>query len=287
MWLLAVFPIAWVLLFCYYPMYGLIIAFLKYIPGAPLGTGEWVGLKYFIEFFSNPDFPLILRNTLAISGMQILFGFPAPIILALLFNELRRGFFKRFAQTVSYLPHFVSWVVTASLIFALMGNDGFINMILGKLGKDPVNFLGTGRYFWWVITFANIWKGVGWASILYLSAISGIDEELYQAGTVDGLNSLGMAVHITLPGIMPTVMLLFILGLGGILNAGFEQQLLIGNDQTRNYYEVIDTFAYKYGIQLGRYSFGAAVSFVKSVIGLGLVLAANRIGKKVTGMSLL
>jgi putative aldouronate transport system permease protein len=286
MWLLAIIPVAWVILFSYVPMYGLVIAFMKYIPGAPLNTGKWVGLLYFQQFFSNPEFPMIMRNTLVISGLQILLGFPAPIILALLFNELRKGFFKRFVQTVSYLPHFISWVVTASIVFALLGNDGFVNMVVRRLGGESVNFLGTGPYFWWIITLANIWKGVGWASILYLSAIAGIDEELYQAGKVDGLNDLGLAVHITVPGIMPTIMLLFILGLGGILNAGFEQQLLLGNAQTRNYYEVIDTYAYKYGIQLGQYSFGTAVALVKSAVGLGLVLGANRIAKKVTDMSI-
>ena len=153
--------------------------------------------------------------------------------------------------------------------------------------QEGINYLGKGEYFWGIITAANIWKSVGWSSILYLSAIAGVDESLYQAGAVDGLGRLGMAFHITLPGILNTVALMFILRIGDVLNAGFEQQLLLGTEQTRNYYEVIDTFAYRYGIQLGRYSFGTAVSFVKSVCSLALVLVANTIVKKVSDLSLI
>lgn len=289
LWILAIIPVAWALVFCYGPMYGLVIAFTKYRPGMALGSGEWVGLKYVNQFFSNPDFPMILRNTLAISFLNILIGFPAPIILALLLNEVKTGPFKKTMQTAYYLPHFISWVVTASLFFTILSSEGILNQLLQALGLESkhINFLGEGKYFWWIITAANVWKSVGWSSILYLSAIAGVDETLYQAGAVDGLGRLGMAVHITLPGIMTTVALMFILRVGDILNAGFEQQLLLGTEQTRSYYEVIDTFAYRYGINLSRYSFGAAVSLVKSVCSLILVLLANYIVKKVTDLSLI
>ncbi len=289
LWLLAVVPVVWGLVFCYGPMYGLVIAFTKYKPGMPIGSGEWVGLKYVLQFFTNPDFPMLMRNTLAISFLNILVGFPAPIILALLLNEVRTGPFKKIMQTSYYLPHFISWVVTASLFFTLLGSEGLLNRLLQALGlqEKGINYLGEGRYFWGIITVANVWKGVGWSSILYLSAIAGVDESLYQAGAVDGLGRFGMVIHITLPGIMTTVALMFILRIGDVLSAGFEQQLLLGTEQTRAYYEVIDTFAYRYGINLSRYSFGTAVSLVKSVCSLILVLLANFTVKKVSDLSLI
>ncbi|WP_152395617.1 ABC transporter permease [Paenibacillus guangzhouensis] len=289
LWLICIPMIIWVVIFSYLPMYGLVIAFMKYIPGKPMFSSEWVGLLHFKTFFHSPDFWNVLRNTLAISGLGIVFGFISPIILALLLNELRHKVFKRFVQTISYLPHFISWVVVASILFAILGNEGFLNDMLLRLGiiDKPISFLGEGKYFWGILTTTNIWKDVGWATIIYLSAIAGVDTEMYDAGKVDGLGRFGTVWHIILPSIRPTIVLLFILGLGGILNAGFEQQLLIGNSQTREYHEVIDTYAYKYGIQLGNYSYGAAINFLKSIIALALVLGANRISKKALDTSIL
>jgi len=289
LWLICIPMIIWVIIFSYLPMYGIIIAFMKYIPGKPIFDSQWVGFLHFKTFFHSPDFWNILRNTLAISGLGIVFGFAAPIVLALLLNELRMKVFKRVVQTISYLPHFISWVVVASILFALLGNEGFINDMLLRLGviDQPISFLGEGKYFWGLLTTTNIWKDVGWATIIYLSAIAGVDSELYDAGKVDGLGRFGMVWHITLPSIRPTIVLLFILGIGGILNAGFEQQLLIGNAQTREYHEVIDTYAYKYGIQLGNYSYATAIGLMKSILGLVLVLSANRISKKAMDTSIL
>jgi putative aldouronate transport system permease protein len=289
LWLIAIPLIVWVAVFHYYPMYGLSISFLRYVPGRTILGSPWVGLQNFTQFFLSPDFVNVLRNTLAISGLGILLGFPAPIILALLLNELRSAPFKRVTQTISYLPHFISWVVTASLVFALLGNEGLVNDLLERLnGQDArVPFLTRGEYFWWLITFVNIWKSIGWSSIIYLSAIAGIDPELYAAASVDGVGRFGSMWHVTLPSILPTIILLWILGIGNILNAGFEQQLLLGNPQTREYYEVIDTYAYKYGIQLGRYSYATAVGFFKSLIGLALVFTTNRISKKAFDLSIM
>jgi putative aldouronate transport system permease protein len=173
-------------------------------------------------------------------------------------------------------------------MFTLLGNEGVVNEVLIKLGiiDEPVRFMGKGENFWALLLFSNIWKGIGWSAIIYISAIAGVDQELYQAGAVDGLSRFGMVWHITLPGIAPTIILLFILGIGGILNAGFEQQLLIGTPQTRDYHEVIDTYVYRYGIQLGRYSFATAVSLMKSVIGFVLVIISNKLSKKFTDMAL-
>ncbi|MBR0464598.1 MAG: sugar ABC transporter permease [Clostridia bacterium] len=289
LWILSAFILVWLAVICYYPMYGLIIAFKYYVPGKPFFTAKWVGLKYFSQFINGRDFPIVMRNTLAISGLNILFGFPAPILLALLLNELKNKHYKSVVQTVSYLPHFISWVVAASLLFSILNSEGFLNKILVRAGiiEAPINWLSKGEYFWGILTTANIWKGVGFSSIIYLSAIAGIDEELYQAGAVDGLNRTGSIWHITLPGIRTTVVLLGILQIGSILNAGFQQQLLLGTTQTRKYYEVIDTYAYKYGVQNNNYSYGTAVGLMKGVISVTLVLLANRISKKVMDIAVL
>lgn len=289
LWFICIPLIIWVFIFAYIPMYGVLMSFVKFVPGRSIMESDWIGLQYFIQFFSSPDFFMVMRNTLAISGLNILFGFPAPIILALLFNELRLSKFKKTVQTISYLPHFISWVVTASLIFTLLGSDGLVNELLIGLGwvENPVGFLSEGDYFWGLITSANIWKGIGWSSIIYLSAMAGIDNELYQAGAVDGLDRFGMMRHITLPSIKTTIVLLWILGIGGILNAGFEQQLLLGNAQTREYWEVIDTYAYKYGIQLGKYSYATAIGLMKSTIGVTLVFSTNKLAKKYMDVSIL
>lgn len=289
LWIMFIIMLAWVLVFAYIPMAGIVIAFKNYEPGYNIWTSKWIGLRYFIEFFTAPEFPQIMRNTLAISGLNILIGFPAPIILAILLNEMRRKKFKKFVQTVSYIPHFISWVVVASIMFTILGNEGILNQILMSLGiiNQPIIYLYEGKYFWAIITVANIWKSIGWSSIIYLSAISGIDDELYQAGAVDGLGRFGMLWHITLPSIATTIVLLLILDIGGILNAGFEQQLLLGNDQTRAFYEVIDTYAYKYGIQQGRYGYGAAVGLMKGLISVILVFSVNHLAKKKLDISVM
>ena len=289
LWFISIFILIWLAVICYYPMYGLIIAFKYYVPGQSFFGAKWVGLKYFTQFLSGRDFPIVMRNTLAISGLNLLFGFPAPIILALLLNELKNKSYKRVVQTVSYLPHFISWVVAASLLFSILNSEGFLNKILIQLGliASPVNWLSTGEYFWSILTTANIWKGVGFSSIIYLSAIAGIDEELYQAGAVDGLSRSGSVWHITLPGIRTTIVLLGILQIGSLLNAGFQQQLLLGTTQTRKYYEVIDTYAYKYGVQNNNYSYGTAVGLMKGVISVSLVLLANRLSKKTMDIAVL
>ncbi|MGF9977888.1 ABC transporter permease subunit [Viridibacillus arvi] len=282
LWLICIPIILWVLLFAYYPMYGLIMAFIDYEPGRAILDSDWVGFKHFIEFFQSPDFWMVLRNTLVISGLGIVFGFPAPILLALLLHELKYTRFKKFVQTVSYLPHFMSWVVVASIVFVTLGNEGVFNQFLMSIGiiDRPVSFLGEGKYFWGVITGADIWKGIGWSSIIYLSAIAGVDSQLYEAGKMDGLGRFGLIWHVIIPGIRPTIVILMILGISGILNAGFEQQLLIGNVQTREYWEVFDTYSYRYGIQLGNYSYATAVGLFKSIIGLILLVGANKFCKK-------
>ena len=288
MWLLCVPIIAWVLLFCYYPMYGLLMAFVNYTPGTQIWECGFVGLKYFKQFINGNDFWRILRNTLAMSGLNITVGFIAPILFAFMLNELGNPKVKKLVQTASYLPHFISWVVAGTMVTTVLGTDGVVNDVLISLGstKTRIQFLQKGEWYWWIITIVNIWKSLGWSAIIYLSAMAGVSEELCEAGAIDGMGRLGIAIHITLPAILPTIVLLWIMQVGNVLSAGFDQHLIIGNTITQRYWEVIDTYTYRYGVQNGYYSLGTAVSLMKSVIGFVLVLITNAIARKVGDVGL-
>ena len=288
MWLLCVPIIAWVLLFCYYPMYGLLMAFVNYTPGKQIWECSFVGLKYFSQFINGNDFWRILRNTLAMSGLNITVGFIAPILFAFMLNELGNPKVKKLVQTASYLPHFISWVVAGTMVTTVLGTDGVVNDVLLGLGvtETRIQFLQKGEWYWWIITFVNIWKSLGWSAIIYLSAMAGVSEELCEAGAIDGMGRLGIAIHITLPAILPTIVLLWIMQVGSVLSAGFDQHLIIGNTITQRYWEVIDTYTYRYGVQNGYYSLGTAVSLMKSVIGFVLVLITNGIARKVGDVGL-
>lgn len=288
MWLLCVPIIAWVLLFCYYPMYGLLMAFVNYTPGKQIWECGFVGLKYFKQFINGNDFWRILRNTLAMSGLNITVGFIAPILFAFMLNELGNPKVKKLVQTASYLPHFISWVVAGTMVTTVLGTDGVVNDVLIGLGstKTRIQFLQKGEWYWWIITIVNIWKSLGWSAIIYLSAMAGVSEELCEAGAIDGMGRLGIAIHITLPAILPTIVLLWIMQVGNVLSAGFDQHLIIGNTITQRYWEVIDTYTYRYGVQNGYYSLGTAVSLMKSVIGFVLVLITNAIARKVGDVGL-
>lgn len=288
MWAISGVALIWALIFCYIPMLGNVISFFDYVPGRNLLECDFVGFKHLIDFFSLPDMWRVFRNTLVISGLSMTIGFVAPIIFALLLNEIYHTLFKKVIQTISYLPYFISWVVVASIMMTLLGTEGNINELLIGLGwiEKPISFLNEKSLFWGILTTANIWKDLGWSAIIYISAIAGVDQSLYEAGEVDGLGRFGKVWHITLPGIATTIILLFIMNIGNILNAGFEQQLLIGNPLTKEVYENIDTYVYRYGVQLGRYSFASAVGLMKSVIGFALVVVANKISAKVTDMRL-
>lgn len=284
LWFWTLLFIVWWAIFFLMPIYGIGYAFFDYKPGRTLTMDDFVGLKHFASFFKSRDAMKIIRNTLVLSGLRMTVGFIMPVILALMLDELRQGPFKKIVQTISYLPYFVSWVVVASLATSLLNSDGVVNEVLQKLGltSSPIPFLTDGKYFWGLRTFLDIWKGIGWDTILYMSAIAGIDQALYEAGAVDGITRWGSVKYITLPSIMPTIVLLFILGIGNFLNLGYEQNLLLGQATTRDYWEIIDTYVYRYGIQKGRYSFSIAISLMKSVIGLVLVFCANKVAKKHT-----
>lgn len=288
MWLLCVPIIAWVLIFCYYPMYGLSMAFVDYVPGREIWQSGWVGLKYFEQFIDSPVFLQLIRNTLTMSTLGITVGFVAPILFAFSLNEIGSLRTKKLVQTASYLPYFISWVVAGAMFKSLLNSDGVVSDLMVSLGWFPkaTNILNKGEWYWGIFTVLNIWKGLGWSAIIYLSAMSGVDEELYQAGAIDGLGRWGMARHITLPSIMPTIVLLWIMGVGGILNAGFDQHLIIGNPLTQKYWDVVDTYTYRYGVQQGFYSMATAVQLMKSVIGFVLVLLTNSISRKVSDVAL-
>ena len=288
LWLLCIPIIAWVLLFCYYPMYGLSMAFVNYTPGKEIWQCPPVGLKYFNKFLLGKEFPRLLRNTLAMSGLGMTIGFVFPILFAFMLNEMGNLKVKKFVQTASYLPHFISWVVAGAMVTQLLATDGVVNdfLIGAGLTTARISFLQKGEWYWGLYTIVNIWKGLGWSSIIYLSAMAGVDEELYQAGSIDGLGRLGLAVHITLPSILPTIVLLWIMGVGNILSAGFDQHLIIGNPLTQKYWDVIDTYSYRYGVQEGYYSMGTAVSLMKSLVGFILVLITNAIARRASDVAL-
>lgn len=277
--------IVWIIIFKYIPLWGWIMAFQNYKPGIAIFSQKWVGLKNFIEMFQDPEFYQVMRNTIAMSLMSLVFGFPLPIIFAILLNEIKGNVFKRTVQTISYLPHFVSWVIVASLISTMLSLDGVVNSILKALNltNQPILFLAESRYFWWIVTFSDIWKELGWNAIIFLAAITSINPELYEAATVDGAGRFRKIWHITIPGIMPTVILILIMCIGNIINIGFEKQFLLRTAATRDVADVLDLYILKYGIGTFRFSFGTAAGLFKSTISLSLLFIANWISKKTTG----
>lgn len=288
LYLMLIPAIIWVLFMCYLPMFGLYMAFINYVPdGTPFFKSffgsEFVGLqwiKYFI--FDSGDFYKVMRNTLTTSLLTIIFSIPAPILIAIALNEIKMRKFKRVVQTVSYLPYFISWVVVANIFITLLSQEGVINALCMKLNiiDEPIRYFQEGKYFWWIIAVANTWKGMGYNSIIYLSAISGIDTEIYEAADVDGAGRLKKIWYITLPCLKDTIVIMLILAVGGILNAGFEQQLLMQNNQIMDYALVIDLYSYKFGIQQSMYSYGAAVGLFKSAISFVLLVIVNNISRK-------
>jgi putative aldouronate transport system permease protein len=282
--------VVWLIIFSYVPIWGWITAFQNYKPKDSIFNQKWVGFENFIELFQDERFYLVLRNTLAMSIMGLIVSFTVPVIFALLLNEMKGQFFKRSVQTISYLPHFVSWVVVAGLITKMLSTDGgAVNQLLMSIGliDAPIQFMAKGELFWGIVTFSDLWKEMGWNSIIFLAAMSGIDPELYEASTVDGAGRFRKMWHITLPGIRTTFMVLFILSIGHLVSIGFEKQFLLGNPLVVDYAEVLDLYALKYGIQMSRYSFGTAIGIFNSVVSILLVLLANGIYKRVTKESII
>jgi len=283
------FPfLALVLVFNYLPLWGWVTAFQRYKPAKDFWHQQWVGFQWFVELFGDPRFWLALRNTLGMSVLSLLVNFTIPIAFAIMVNELRGRVFKRTVQTISYLPHFVSWGVVSGMVYLMLSTDGgVVNSILTSLGlvKEPIQFMAKPEWFWGVVTLADLWKELGWNAIIFLAAITGIDLQLYEAAKVDGAGKLRQIWHITLPGIRNVFVVLLILSIGNLLSIGFEKQFLLGNPVVVDFSQVLDLYALTQGINQGRYSYGTAIGVLASVVSLTLLFTANRAFKKYTGQS--
>ena len=277
LYLLLLPVIAWFIIFRYVPMHGVIIAFKDFRFFDGIWGSEWVGLRHFERMFRSRDFYQIVRNTLVLNLYQLVFQFPAPIVLALLLNEVRNSKFKRISQTLLYVPHFISWVVLAGIVISVLSpSTGIVNILLNRiLGVEPVHFMI--RPGWWIFWFivSGIWKSAGFGTIIYLAAISTIDPQLYEAATIDGAGKLRQTWHITLPGISATVGILLILNLGNFIEIGFEQVNMLQNSVVNNVADVIPTYVYRVGLRGAQFSYTAGVGFFQAVVGLILVTTAN------------
>lgn len=272
----------WYAVFAYAPMYGIQLAFKDFKIMEGIWGSPWVGFKHFeFLFFQSPDFLRILKNTIVISFLHILFGFPAPIILALLINEIRSGKFKKIAQSLTYLPHFFSWVILSGILITLLSpSTGVVNYLLQLIGLEPVYFLGDPHYFRFTLVTSGIWKEVGWGTIIYLAALAGVQPDMYEAAVMDGASRWKQTISITIPTILPVIVLMFILRIGSVLDAGFDQILNLYSPATYSVADILDTYVYRVGLQNFQFSLTTAVGLFKNVIAFALVLTTNFISKK-------
>jgi len=273
---------AYIILFAYVPIWGWTMAFQDYKPARDFSEQKWVGFKHFEFLFKDDSFLQVFRNTLAMSVINIILGFTTAIILALLLNEIRKVFWKRTVQTISYLPHFLSWIIVTGIVATSLASDGIINDILMKLHliKEPIQWLSEGKYFWGIVGASHVWKEVGWNTIIYLAAMASIDPALYEAADMDGASRYRKMFHVTLPGIKPTIIILLIMQVGHILEAGFEVQYLLGNGLVVDWSQTIDIFVLKYGLAQGNYSLATAAGIFKTVVSVTLLLIANGVAKR-------
>ncbi|NMO94294.1 ABC transporter permease [Paenibacillus lemnae] len=280
--------VAWAFVFSYLPLWGWTMAFQNYRPARGFFEQEWVGFEHFKSLFEDPTFYLVMRNTLAMSFMGLIAGFTVPILFAIIVNEVRHMALKRFVQTVSYLPHFVSWVVVAGIVTKMLSSEGAVNDLLLSLNliDQPIQFMAQGSWFWYIVTASDIWKEMGWNAIIYLAAMAGIGPELYEAARVDGASRVRQAWHITLPGIRTTIIILLIMSIGHLISIGFEKQFLLGNPLVSDYSQVLDLYALNYGLGMGRFSFGTAINMLNSAVSIVLLLLANGMFKRMSKESI-
>ena len=279
--------LAFFILFKYLPMYGALLAFKEFAPGQGFLAGKWIGFENFKLFFESIYFWRLMRNTFLLSFYSILFGFPAPIIFALIVNEVRQQSYKRFVQSVSYLPHFISTVIIVGMLVNFLSPiGGIVNQIIGRLGGKAIHFMNSARWFRTIYISSSVWQGFGWGSIIYLAALSRINPELYESAVMDGCSRLRKIWHINLPGILPTIMILLILRMGSILTVGFEKIILMYNPATYETADVIQTYVYRRGILHADISFSTAIGLFNSGISLIFLVVFNWVSKKVTEISL-
>lgn len=276
------------IVFCYVPLWGWLMAFKNYKPALGFNNSDWVGMQNFVELFTDKDFYYSIRNTLGISVLKFITGFIGSIGLAVLINEVRNAKFKKAVQTISYLPHFVSWVVAASIVTNMLSTqDGVVNEILMSLHmiKAPIAFMGVPNLFWGILAGSDLWKEIGWGTIIYLSAMTAIDKELYEAASIDGAGRIKRIFAITLPTIVPTIKILMIMNVGWLLSANFEQVYLLKNSMVMDVAQTLEIYVYNLGIPLGRYSFATAAGIFTSLVSLILVLGCNKLSKLLDGES--
>jgi putative aldouronate transport system permease protein len=283
---LAVLPLLFFLIFRYLPMLGNVIAFRRFQPGGSIFGEYWVGLRYVRMFLTDPTFWNVFTNTVILGALTLVVCFPLPIVLALLLNELRSRRIKRFVQSVSYLPHFLSIVIVAAMVMQMLSVDGTVNQLVRAFGGDPIPFLQRPEWFRTIYVSSEVWQTVGWGTILYLAALTTIDDNLYEAARIDGANRWRQIWHVTLPGIRPTMVTLLILNIGTFMAVGFEKILLLYNPLTYPTADVISTYLYRMGFQSSNFSYAAAIGLFEAVIGLTLVLSANAISRRAVGASL-
>ena len=274
------------IVFKYLPMWGIVISFQNYVPYSGVMGSEWVGLKWFEYFFKFPSWTRYLTNTLILSFMNLIFYFPAPIILALLLNEMRSLRYKKVLQTLLYVPHFISIVIVVSITMVLFGPSGIVYKVTEMLLGHPINYLGSPETFRWMIVGQTIWKETGWGTIIFLAALTNVDTQLYEAAMVDGAGRLRRLWHITLPAIRSTIVLMLILRMGGIFTVGYEKIMLMYNEGTYITADVISTYVYRRAFEGGEYSFSAAVGLFNSVINFTVIMVFNRISKRISEVSL-
>jgi putative aldouronate transport system permease protein len=286
LYLLLVIPTIYYILFHYLPMYGVIIAFKNYNVGTGILKSRWVGGKWFLKFLKDAYFWKLVRNTLLLNIYNLLWGFPVPILLALMLNELTNAKFKRAIQTVSYLPHFISTVVVCGMVVNFLSMDGIFNQILGALGLTKIQFLMYPQYFRTIYISSEIWQTCGWTSIIYLAALTSVDRQIEEAAMIDGANRYQRMLHVTLPAISPTISIMLIMQLGKLMSIGYEKIILLYNGSTYETADVISTYVYRRGILSNDFSYATAVGLFQSVIGVVLLIAANKISKKISETSL-
>ena len=283
---LALLPVIFLLIFRYIPMLGNVIAFRRFRPGGSIFGEEWVGLRYVQMFINDPAFWQVFANTVILGGLTLLITFPLPIILALLLNEVRKRSFKRIVQSISYLPHFLSVVIVVGMVMQLLSLQGTVNQVITAMGGEAIPFLQRPEWFRTIYVGSEVWQTVGWGTILYLAALTTIDESLYEAARIDGANRLQQVWHVTLPGIRPTMITLLILNIGAFLNVGFEKVLLLYNPLTYSTADVISTYLYRVGLVSNNLSYAAAIGLFQALIGLVMVLGANYLSRRMVGTSL-